>query len=208
VNKAQRDLLALHEILREEFKSKWRRSIPFYEEVVGDSARWERARFLGFGERTSVYESSYIYGDVKVGKRTWIGPFTILDGTGGLEIGDYCSISSGAQIYSHETSEWALTGGKAKYAYAPVRIGNCCFIGSLAVVRMGVRIGDHVLVGAHSFVNKSVPQNSVVAGSPATIIGKVAVKGNRVTLTYAKNRTNPQGFDIHNGQAAKKSNRN
>ena len=33
-----------------------------------------------------------IIGDVKVGKNTWIGPNVILDGSGGLEIGDYVCI--------------------------------------------------------------------------------------------------------------------
>jgi len=196
LNEIQKELLDLHERLRELFRSKWKRSVPFHEEIVGGRARWERARFLGFGEGTSVYDSSYIYGDVRVGKRTWIGPFTILDGTGGLEIGDYCSISTGAQIYSHETSDWALSGGKAKYTYAPVRIGSCCFIGSLAIIRMGVTVGDHVLVGAHGFVNRNVPSNSIVAGCPATIIGKVAVQGEKVTLTYMKDRTKSQRYDI------------
>lgn len=172
--------------LRLRSRSKWKRSMPFYEDVLGDKARWDRARFLGFGEQTSIYQSSYVYGDVKVGHHTWIGPFTILDGSGGLRIGNYCSISSGVQIYTHETSEWALSGGKARYTKAPVRIGSCCYIGSLTVVRMGVEIGDHVLVGAHSFVKKSIPSNSIAAGIPARVIGTVEVHGTRVRLKYKK----------------------
>ncbi len=180
----QEQLEALHHEMRKLFKSKWKRSVPFFEEVLGDQARWERARFLGFGEGTNVYESSYIYGDVKIGKGTWVGPFTILDGSGGLEIGDYCSISSGVQIYSHETVDWALTGGKAKYKYMPSRIGNCCFIGSLTVVRMGTRIGDHVMVGAHSFVNTDIPSHSIVMGCPARIMGQIEIKEDEVKFAY------------------------
>lgn len=172
--------------LRERSMSKWKRSMPFYEEILGDKARWDRARFLGFGGDTSIYQSSYVYGDVKVGHHTWIGPFTILDGTGGLQIGNYCNISSGVQIYTHESSDWALSGGKAKYTKAPVRVGNCSYIGSLTIIRMGVNIGDHVLVGAHSFVGKSIPSNSIVVGCPARIIGKVEVQGAKVKLRYSK----------------------
>lgn len=178
------ELQVLHDKLRKQFRSKWKRSLPFYEEMLGERARWDRASFLGFGEGSSVYESSYVYGDVKVGKGTWIGPFTILDGSGGLTIGDYCSISSGVQIYSHETVEWALTGGKAKYRHKSTHIGNHCFIGSLAVIRMGVNIGDHVLVGAHSFVNIEVPNNSVVMGCPSRIIGKVEVVEGTAKVRY------------------------
>src|SRR4030042_6341642 len=77
-----------------------------YERVVslGDLFidREEKATILGFGEGSTIYDSSLVIGDVKVGKNTWIGPFTVLDGSGGLEIGNNCNIASGAQIYSHD----------------------------------------------------------------------------------------------------------
>lgn len=106
----------------------------------------ERAAKLNFGKGSSIYHSSYVYGDVKVGENTWIGPFTVLDGTGGIEIGSYCSISAGAQIYTHDTVEWALSEGGSPYQYAPVRIGNCCYIGSSTVISKGVRTGDGTVV--------------------------------------------------------------
>jgi hypothetical protein len=55
--------------------------------------RWDKARMLGFGEDISAYDSCLVIGDVKVGKGCWIGPFAILDGYGGLTIGDCCTIS-------------------------------------------------------------------------------------------------------------------
>jgi len=183
-HRLQRQLLALHSELRERFMSNWKRSLPYYEEMLGDDARWDRSRFLGFGKDTSIYESSYVYGNVKVGTATWIGPFTLLDGSGGLEIGDYCSISSGVQIYSHETVEWALTAGKAKYKYASTRVGNYCFIGSQSIIRMGVRLGDHVLVGANSLVNRDIPSYSIAVGNPARVVGHVEVAGAKVKFRY------------------------
>ena len=84
----QEQLIELYRDIRSGFREKWKRSLPFYEEVLGDKARWERAEFLNFGKDASIYESSYVYGNVKVGKNTWVGPFTILDGSGGLEIGE------------------------------------------------------------------------------------------------------------------------
>ncbi len=136
---------ALHARLRDETRAEWERDLPF-EELAFD--RWERARTLGFGDGTSIYHSSYVYGDVTVGRNTWIGPFTMLDGSGGLEIGDNCSISTGVQIYSHDTVDWALSGGEAPYERAAVRIGSCCYVGPDSIVAKGVSIGDHCLVGA------------------------------------------------------------
>ena len=45
-------------------------------------------------------EFCIISGEPKIGKDTWIGYFCLIDGSGGLEIGEHCSISSGVHIYT------------------------------------------------------------------------------------------------------------
>ncbi len=140
--------------------------------------RTEKAKFLGFGEGTTVYDSSLVIGDVKVGKNTWIGPFTILDGSAGLEVGDNCSIASGVQIYSHETIDWALSGGKVAYTKAKTIIGHCCYIGPNTVVSMGVKIGNHCLIGANSVVNIDLEDYTIAGGSPCKVIGRVSINKN------------------------------
>ena len=168
-----------------EQREKWNRSLPFADGIVD---RWERARFLGFGEGSSIYDSSIVMGDVKIGANTWIGPFTVLDGSGGLEIGDYCSVSAGVQIYSHDSVDWALTGGVAPYATSPVRIGSNCYLGPMTIVGKGVRIGDHCLVGANSLVNKNLPDHSVAYGSTCRIVGKVLIEDGRARIVYVADR--------------------
>ena len=145
-------------------KAKYKRVLPL-NELLTD--RWEKARYLGFGEGTSIYDSSLVIGEVKVGKNTWIGPFTIIDGSGGLEIGNNCSISASVQIYSHDTMQWAITGGVAPYEYSKTTIGNNCYIGPNTIIAKGVTIADGVIVGANSFVNKSLEPNKKYAGNPA-----------------------------------------
>ena len=172
IEKLYANLLRLHKRRREDFKEQWNRSVPFAEELLD---RWERAKFLGFGEGTSIYDTSLVIGDVKVGRNTWIGPFTILDGSGGLEIGDYCSISSGVQIYSHDSIKWALSGGKAEYKRAPIKIGDCCYIAPNTVITKGVSIGGHSLIGAASLANKDIPPNSIAFGVPVKVVGKVEI---------------------------------
>lgn len=161
-----------YEALRSTTRKRWERDLPI-EELVFD--RWERARSLGFGEGTSIYHSSYVYGRVSVGAHTWIGPMTLLDGSGGLTIGDHCSISASVQIYTHDTVRWALSGGAAEYEKAPVSIGSNCHIGSQTVVAKGVTIGDHSVVGACSFVNRDLPPYTVAFGVPCRPAGKVLV---------------------------------
>lgn len=174
-------LRATHQALAAEMRRQWERDLPL-PELVGD--RWERARRLGFGEGTSIYDSSHVFGEVRVGRNTWIGPFTLLDGSGGLEIGDYCSISTGVQIYSHDTVDWAVSGGVVPYEYAPVSIGSRCYIGAQTVVAKGVTIGDGSIVGACSFVRTDVPPGSIAAGAPARVIGSAEFDGKRVVRQY------------------------
>lgn len=160
-------LRELYEALSEDMQRKFQRDLPF-EELFSD--RWERANRLGFGKGTSIYHNSYVYGDVKVGENTWIGPFTILDGTGGLEIGSYCSISAGVQIYTHDTVKWAISGGIAPYEYGPVRIGDRCYIGPNTVISKGVTIGNGSIVGGQSIVLSDVPSGFKVSGCPVRVM--------------------------------------
>jgi acetyltransferase-like isoleucine patch superfamily enzyme len=176
-------LHSLYESLRAKMRERWRRDLPF-DEMVFD--RWERAKSLGFGEGTSIYHNSYVFGDIKVGKNTWIGPYTMLEGSGGLTIGDNCSISSGVHIYTHDTVKWAVSGGKAKYEQGAVQIGHCCYIGSQTVIAKGVTIGDHSIVGSCSFVNRDIPAYTIAVGSPCRPIGRVELDGDEVNLVYPK----------------------
>ena len=172
LNELHERLHALYQKLSGEAHEKWRRDLPGYELPFD---RWDRARKLGFGEGSSIYQSSYVYGDVTVGRHTWIGPFTLLDGSGGLTIGDYCSISAGVQVYTHDWVRWALSGGDAKYERSPVRIGNCCYVGPQAVVARGVVVGDHSVIGANSFVNREIAPFTVAYGTPCRPAGRVRV---------------------------------
>lgn len=149
------------------FVKELQRSLPFADLLFD---RWERATALGFGEGSSIYDSAHIFGNVKVGKNTWIGPFTILDGSGGLTIGDNCSISASVQLYTHDSVAWAISGGKEQYEYAPTSIGNNCYIAPGSIIASGVSLGDGCIVGANSFVNKSFPAGSKIAGSPAKMV--------------------------------------
>ncbi len=155
--------------LDEAFKKEYNRSLPFAD-VLFD--RWERAKQLGFGEGTSIYDSSLLLGKVAVGKNTWIGPFTVLDGSGGLTIGNNCSISAGVQIYSHDSVNWATSAGVQPYEYRETIIGNNCYIAPNVVIAKGSILEDGCVVGANSFVRGHFIAGSKIAGNPAALINK------------------------------------
>lgn len=154
---------------RDEIKANFNRVLPIGEYI---NDRWEKAQYCGFGKGTSVYDSSLILGNVVVGKNTWIGPYTLLDGSGGtLEIGNNCNISAGVQIYTHDTVDRVINNNEIQKA--DTKIGNNVYIGPNTIIAKGITIGDYVVIGANSFVNKNIPNNSKAFGTPIAIRGKV-----------------------------------
>lgn len=126
---------------------------------------------------------AWVVGEPEIGAGTWIGAFTVVDGSGGLTIGAGCDVSTGAQIYTHSSMRRCVSGRAfPTVERAPVRIGDCVFIGAGAIVTMGVTIGDHSVVAAGAVVTRDVPAYTVVSGVPARVTARVLLDGEQVVL--------------------------
>lgn len=171
----------------------WHRILPT-NELLFD--RWEKAKLMQAGEGSSVYDSSVIMGEVKLGAHVWVGPFTVLEALNGtITIGDYCSISSGVQIFTHDSVKWALSGGRCSNEVGDVSIGSNTYIGGLSIISKNVKIGSCCVIGANSFVNADIPDCSIAFGSPARVVGKVCFDGEDIYLRYNHDRGNDDDCD-------------
>ena len=171
-------LRSAYAALDEEKRTRFSRSLSFQDSLFD---RWDRASQLGFGEGTSVYNSTQIFGDVEIGANTFVGAFCILDGGyAPLRIGSFVSISAGTHIYTHDSMLWSLSGGRTEKRAGPVTIGDRAYIGSQSILTCGVTIGEMSVVGANSLVKVSVPPRSFVAGSPAQLMGRIEGEGTDV----------------------------
>lgn len=90
-----------------------------------------------------------------------------------IEIGNHVQIASGVSFVNHG-GVWVF---REKYPkmdiFGKIKIGNNVYIGKNTIILPGVRIGNDVIIGAGAVVTKSVPNNSIIGGNPAKIIGKV-----------------------------------
>jgi acetyltransferase-like isoleucine patch superfamily enzyme len=114
-----------------------------------------------------------VVGEPEIGEGTWVGPFTVLDGSGGLKIGRGCDISAGAQIYTHSTVGRCVSERKNNVVERrPTQLGDFVYVGANATILMGVHIGHHSVVAAGAVVleGTDVPPYSSVVGVPGRIL--------------------------------------
>ena len=101
---------------------------------------------------------------LKLGYKTDIGAFTYINAKFGVIIEDEVQIGSHCSIYSTSTID--NTSGE-------VVLKKNCRIGSHPTVLPDVIIGENSIIGAHSLVISSIPENVIAVGVPAKVIKKI-----------------------------------
>lgn len=101
---------------------------------------------------------------LKLGYETDIGAFTYINARNGVIIEDNVQIGSHCSIYSVSTID-------DKEGQVILKMN--CRIGSHSTIMPGVTVGVNSIIGAHSFVNKDIPDNVLAYGTPAIIIKKL-----------------------------------
>ena len=99
--------------------------------------------------------------NLKLGFKTDIGAFTYINAKKGIIIEDYVQIGSHCSIYTISTID---------DKEGQIILKKKCKIGSHSTIMPGVIIGLNSIIGAHSYVNKDIPDNVVAFGIPVKII--------------------------------------
>jgi acetyltransferase-like isoleucine patch superfamily enzyme len=139
---------------------------------IHDSASLDASRgVLSLGDRVTLNRFAYLQADkggIRLGNRVEVNNFSIINGTGGVVIGDDTLIGPGVRIisYQHQYDAGKLIREQPSVAKA-IQIGRDVWIGANAIILAGVTIGDGAVVGAGAVVTKDVASNAVVVGVPA-----------------------------------------
>lgn len=106
---------------------------------------------------------------ITIGSGTTIGHNCILDGRGGLQIGNNVNFSSEVMVWTMQHDHRSPTFGCMS---APVVIEDYAWVSCRAILLPGVTIGKGAVVAAGAVVTKSVEPYTIVAGIPAKEISK------------------------------------
>mgnify|MGYP004005099093 FL=1 len=96
-----------------------------------------------------------------LGFETDIGAFSYINALHGVEIKDNVQIGSHCSIYSVSTID---------NSHGKVVLKQNCRIGSHSTILPGISVGKNSIIGAHSLVNKDIPDNVVAFGVPAKVV--------------------------------------
>ena len=124
---------------------------------------------------TLIMKAHSIVGVEFKGKPEYIHQDAFLDASGGLTIYEDVVISTGVIILSHDWSILKRSNHSDHLhnsVFKPVTISANSFIGAGAIILPGSEIGKNCIIGAGAVVKGKIPDDSIVIGNPAKIIGK------------------------------------
>lgn len=127
-----------------------------------------------------LYKYYLRYLGINIGNVTgYIHPSVEFDGVDYslITIGERTTISKNVLILTHDYSinRGFYYLGRNEYGrfLKEIKIGNNCFIGARVIILPGSIIEDNVIIGTGCVVKGRIPQNSIVVGNPAKVIGNI-----------------------------------
>jgi len=131
---------------------------------------------ITIGDNVKIAKYCSVFGSqdnlLEIDSNTYVGMNTIINGFAAkVRIGKNVSIAQNVNIMADSGPNASLSMQKVfPIEKGPVTIGNHCWIGASVVIVPNVTLGEYCVVAANSFVNKSFPAFSIIAGSPAKLI--------------------------------------
>jgi acetyltransferase-like isoleucine patch superfamily enzyme len=118
-------------------------------------------------------------GFITIGDYVEIGPYSVLWGGGGIQIGSNVHMGAHVHITSQQGRRVPASQTDPSVPLpvdcAPVRIEDHVLIYSGAIIVPGVTIGHHATIAAGAVVIDDIPPYALAAGTPARVIARDAI---------------------------------
>ena len=150
----------------------------FLRAVPGEVGCGLRRKLYGFhsGPGTRVLHGVVIYypENLVLGRSVVLAAGCQLNAGGGIEIGDDVLVGPGSLIWSqnHIYSDRDVKVSDQGYTRCRVTIGPDVWIGAGSIILPGVRLAAGTVVAAGSVVTRSTEGYTLVAGTPARMVGR------------------------------------
>ena len=100
--------------------------------------------------------------------RVHIFPFTVIDTTRKVEIGEESCVGIKSSIYTHSSYKSQLDGYSVKFG--EVTIGKGVWLSSHVFINQAVTIGDEAVIGTGTVVSRDIPAGMLVASAPTRLV--------------------------------------
>jgi acetyltransferase-like isoleucine patch superfamily enzyme len=134
--------------------------VNLYGCTIGDNTK--------IGTFVEIQKNAHIGSNVKISSHTFICE--------GVNIEDEVFVGHNVSFindkYPRATSANGALQTEADWKVVTTRVKRGASIGTSATILCGVTIGENAVIGAGSVVTRDVPDNAVVAGTPARILRK------------------------------------
>jgi acetyltransferase-like isoleucine patch superfamily enzyme len=130
---------------------------------------------VAIGSDTRIEHGAIInpyHGQVVIGERSFIGPYCLVYGHGGLSIGDDVLIATHTVIVpsNHTYADPLVPINQQGTVDIGITIESNVWIGAHATILDGVTISSGAVVAAGAVVNRDVATGEVVGGIPARVL--------------------------------------
>ena len=170
------------------YKIKYRRNVHFCGVSYIYADKKSSISFIGPNTWVNNYSISNMFGlyqrtifYAKNGGKIVVGSDCGISGTSfcamkSIVIGNRVQIGANTKIMDNDMHSLDPTeryyDDRSNILCKPVSIGNDCFVGANCIILKGTTLGENCIVGAGSVVHGEFPDNSIIAGNPARLIGQ------------------------------------
>lgn len=111
-------------------------------------------------------------GTIELQENSFVGPYVVIYGHGGVRIGKDCLISMHCRILSsnHTTPPVGIPIRSMPDVLQPTVIEDDVWLGAGSTVLAGVRLHQGAIIGAGAVVTHDIPANAIAVGVPARVI--------------------------------------